>query len=145
MSAPTPDQARALIEAGRRLYEDGLLGGTAGNLSVRVPGADTLLVTATGVHKGRLQPADVRAVPLTAGDPDRDAGATSELPFHRACYRADPSVGAVVHTHAPALTAVGIRQLPLTGALPELEAAVGRVAVVDPLPSGSRALAEGVG
>ena len=73
-----------------------------------------------------------------------EARATSELPFHRAVYRARPDVAAAVHTHAPALTAAGVRGLDVTAPFPEIEEALGALGRVPFRPSGSRALAEAV-
>ena len=58
----------------------------------------------------------------------------NELPIHLACYRADPSVRAVVHAHPPALVAAdlaGIALVPLVGAynIPAATIAAGGIAV----------------
>jgi L-fuculose-phosphate aldolase len=65
--------------------------------------------------------------------------------MHRACYFADVGIGAVIHTHAPALTALGICGLDLDRALPEAGASVGGVTRVPYAPSGSGELADSVG
>lgn len=160
-----------LCLVGRQLHDAALLGGRAGNLSVRLD-AGRLLVTPRGCHKGRLTPGDPVVVPLAGagrdearpgaaaddggGDASRaddapageaagpEARATSELPFHRAVYRARPDVAAAVHTHAPALTAAGLRGLDVTAPFPEIEEALGRLGRVPFRPSGSRALADAV-
>lgn len=89
--------------AARRLAAEGLLIGTAGNVSARK--GTLVAVTATGVVLAECQAADVTVV-STGGDVVEGALApTSELELHLAVYAATDT-GAVVHTHAPFSTAV---------------------------------------
>lgn len=134
----------ALCAAGRALHRQGLLAGTAGNLSVRLD-ARRVLLTPRGMRKDRMDPRDLVALDLASPGPDDLARATTEWPVHRAAYEASDLVRAVVHTHGPALTAAGLRGLSLTDALPELEAATGPVAMVESAPSGSEELGLAVG
>jgi len=95
----------ALVAAGRRLAERGLVTGTAGNLSVRRE--DRVLVTPTGGDLGRLTPDMVTVVDATDGRVrDGRLEPTSELPLHLAVYRSTRA-GAIAHAHAPASIAVG--------------------------------------
>jgi len=138
----------AVCAAGRALHDRGLLAGTAGNLSARL-GSDRIVVTPRGVRKDRLAPGDLITLHLNRPDPDGLSLATTEWPMHRACYLAShpesAAVGAVLHTHAAALTAAGLRDLDLGAELPELELAAGRVASVAFAPSGSQELGAAVG
>ncbi|MEE8147040.1 MAG: class II aldolase/adducin family protein [Longimicrobiales bacterium] len=140
--------AEALCHAGRQLHEQGLIAGLAGNLSVRLD-EDRLLITPRGTNKSRLRPQDMVTLPLALPPEGHDQGeatqGSTEFPFHRACYLASDEVGAVVHTHAPALTAVGVRGLDITATLPELELAVGSVVLLDFAPSGSEQLGKATG
>jgi L-fuculose-phosphate aldolase len=103
-----------------------------------------VLVTPRGVRKDGLDTDGIVTIDPTHPDPDAVARATTEWPLHRACYEAG-DVGAVVHTHAPGLTALGLGEgdghTRLAGSLPEAAAAVGGVATVAHRPSGSEALA----
>ncbi len=142
---PTADPAAqgaalALCLACRRMARDGLIAGRAGNLSLRA--GDTVYVTPRGVNKARLRSAQVVAAPLSR-PADTVPGASVEYRMHRACYRASTEIGAVVHTHAPALTALGLLGLDLS-AIPEAHENVGGVVVLPFQPSGSDALAEAV-
>lgn len=139
---PSEAEARdAVCRVGAELHRAGLLGGEAGNLSVRLA-PDAILVTPAGGHKGRLAPGDLVRLELEGPDPDARRRATSELPLHFAVHRALPGAGAVVHTHAPALTALGIRGEEVGAHLPEVEEALGGVSRVGFAPSGSEALGE---
>jgi L-fuculose-phosphate aldolase len=96
---------RQVADACRRLRADGLVVGTAGNVSVRV--GDRIVVSPSGVDYDRLTP-DLVGVHTLAGEPvDAPLLPSSELPLHLAIYRRY-GAGAVVHTHAPASTAVSI-------------------------------------
>ncbi|UFS96415.1 class II aldolase/adducin family protein [Nocardia huaxiensis] len=103
---PTHQEARATVAtASRRLAEAGLLIGTAGNVSVRV--GDLVAVTATGVVLATATPDEVTVVDLAGEVITGDLAPTSELQLHLGIYR-DFSTGAVVHTHAPKSTAIGL-------------------------------------
>ena len=115
----------------------------AGNLSARLT-TQAILITSRGAHKGHLGRGDVVELSLDA-DEGEAAVASTEFPFHRACYRARSDVGAVVHTHAPALVAAGIRGVDIADTLPEVALATGSIAVVPLLESGSPELGEAVG
>ncbi|HEV2087428.1 MAG TPA: class II aldolase/adducin family protein [Cryptosporangiaceae bacterium] len=99
----------------RRMVADRLVVGAAGNVSVRVD--DLIAVTPTAVPYLAMTPADVvlhrlsgeptdegRTAAGESGDPVREP--TSEWPLHLAAYAARPEVGAVVHTHSVAATAL---------------------------------------
>jgi L-fuculose-phosphate aldolase len=89
--------------AARRLAAEGLLVGTAGNVSVR--DGDRVAVTATGVVLAECGPEHVTVVHATDGRVvEGDLVPTSELDLHLAVYAATDA-GAVVHTHAPHATA----------------------------------------
>jgi len=89
--------------AARRLAAEGLLVGTAGNVSVR--DGDLVAVTATGVVLGECTPEQVSVVTHDGEVVEGTLLPTSELGLHLDVYAATDSV-AVVHTHAPFSTAV---------------------------------------
>ncbi|MFE0040194.1 class II aldolase/adducin family protein [Streptomyces sp. NPDC059015] len=105
-----------LVATARRTVADGLVVGTSGNVSVRVPGptGDIVLVTPSGVHYDRLTAADAVGVRLDGRQVLGQLTPTSELPMHLAIHRATDAV-AVVHTHAVHATAVStlVDELPL--------------------------------
>ncbi|MGW3117774.1 class II aldolase/adducin family protein [Streptomyces sp. NPDC001107] len=95
----------AVADACRRLGAEGLLIGTAGNVSVRV--GERVAITATGAVLAELTADQVTVVDL---DGKVVAGAlepTSELDLHLGVYRRY-GTGAVVHTHAPMATALSL-------------------------------------
>ncbi len=99
-------EARRLVaEGGRLLVADGLVAGTAGNLSVRA--GDLVAISPSAVAYGAVGPDDVVVCDLS-GAVVQGRAPSSELPLHLAAYAADPGVEAVVHTHSPAATAIGL-------------------------------------
>ncbi|MDX8149947.1 MULTISPECIES: methylthioribulose 1-phosphate dehydratase [Lentzea] len=91
----------------RQLHARGWMDGTAGNLSVRLPGGQAL-ITASGRSKGELTAADIVQMHAESGLPTRCPGPplSAEASIHAALYRAFPDCGAVVHAHPPHTTAV---------------------------------------
>jgi L-fuculose-phosphate aldolase len=97
--------ARAeIVSACQELVQAGLVVGTAGNVSVR--DGDLVAVTPSGVRYAALTPELVGVHQLDGTAVEAPLAPTSELPLHLAVYRARPEVGAVVHTHPPAATAL---------------------------------------
>lgn len=99
---------RQIAEVAREIYGRKLSGATDGNLSVRL-GSDRFATTPSGVHKGRLEPADVVIVDASGqpiGGPQRGASGrvlrpSSEIGLHLEAYRRRPEIGAVIHAHPP--------------------------------------------
>ena len=86
-----------------RLADQGLVVGTAGNVSLRVD--DNVVVTPTGGVFGAMTAEQMPVVDLKGNLVDGKLGPTSELALHLSIYeRMD--AGAVVHTHAPYATAL---------------------------------------
>ena len=94
----------AIVSACLDLVRAGLVTGTAGNVSVR--DADLVAVTPSGVRYERLTPELVGVHRLDGTPAEAPLAPTSELPLHLALYWARPELGAVVHTHSPAATAL---------------------------------------
>ncbi len=103
---PYAQAADAVAAAAQRLAVEGLLVGTAGNVSMRVPGTDDVVVTRSGVTLAACGADDVVPVSLAGELLSGTDAPTSELDLHLGVYVDAPSAGAVVHTHAPFSTAV---------------------------------------
>lgn len=133
----------AVAAACRRLAAEGLLIGTAGNVSIVDSQTGNVAVTATGVVL-----ADCRADQVSIVDPqgnlvDGEFQPTSELELHLAVIAAT-GVGAVVHTHAPAATAVSCVRDSLPVIHYQQLLLGGEIAVAPYATFGSSALADSV-
>jgi L-fuculose-phosphate aldolase len=101
----TASTRAAVAAACRRLAAEGLLIGTAGNVSAVVPGGELIAVTATGVVLADCGPDEVSVVDRAGAVVEGTLAPTSELDLHLSVYVAT-GAAAVVHTHAPFATAV---------------------------------------
>jgi L-fuculose-phosphate aldolase len=113
MAPPMFERERTdVAEACRRLAGEGLVIGTAGNVSARA-GEDAIAVSPTGAVLAELKPEQVTVVDLEGGVIAGDLEPTSELGLHLGIYRRYDA-GAVVHTHAPMATALScvLEELP---------------------------------
>ncbi|ROO85112.1 L-fuculose-phosphate aldolase [Actinocorallia herbida] len=102
-------QARAAVAAASRtLAEEGLLIGTAGNVSLRFTGptGEEVAVTATGVVLAGTTAEQVTVLGLDGDHLEGDLAPTSEVDLHLGVLR--ERGGAVVHTHSPAATALSL-------------------------------------
>lgn len=106
------DEARELLaDACRVLYRLGLVD-YMGHPSIRIPGSDLILIKPR--HSTRIGAQD--AIPperMAVIDLDGRLIAGTDPPpgerfIHTAIYRARPDVGAIVHTHQPMATVMGI-------------------------------------
>ena len=89
--------------ASRRLAAEGLVLGTAGNVSARA--GDQVAITPTGAELASLSADDVTVVALNGAVLAGTLAPTSEIDLHLGVYRRYDA-GAVVHTHAPMATAL---------------------------------------
>jgi L-fuculose-phosphate aldolase len=94
---------KRVAASARRLAAQGLVMGTAGNVSERF--GERVAVTPTGAVLETLSADEVVVVDLAGAHLEGDLAATSELALHLGIYgRYD--AGAVVHSHAPIATAL---------------------------------------
>jgi L-fuculose-phosphate aldolase len=100
-----------LVSYSRRLLDDGLAVGSAGNMSVRLggaglgPAAGPVLITPSGVPYRDMRPEQICVVGLDGSELSVPATVSSETPMHLAIYAATDA-GAVVHTHSPEVIAL---------------------------------------
>jgi L-fuculose-phosphate aldolase len=99
------NEREQVAEVSRRLAAEGLVLGTAGNVSAR--GDDDLVaISPTGAVLKTLEPEQVSVIDMDGNLVDGELEPTSELDLHLGVYRRY-GAGAVVHTHAPWATAIG--------------------------------------
>lgn len=102
------DARTAVVDLCRGLSARGLVVGTAGNVSVRV--GDRLAVSPSGVRYRELRPEQVGVLALDGTPIDTPLRPTSELPLHLVVHTRAAAVDGevVLHTHAPASTALSV-------------------------------------
>ena len=95
-----------VVETCRRAAAEGLVVGTAGNVSLGV--GDHVAITATGADFATLEEQHVVVVDRSGHPVVGDLEPTSELDLHLGIHAAHEGDVAVVHTHAPVGVAVGL-------------------------------------
>ena len=101
--APTVLAQEQVVAACRALRAEGLVVGTAGNVSVRV--GDLVVVSPSGLDYDEMTPEVVGVHRLDGSPVDAPLLPSSELPLHLQVY-ARTAARAIVHTHAAASTAL---------------------------------------
>jgi ribulose-5-phosphate 4-epimerase/fuculose-1-phosphate aldolase len=108
---------KELSDFSKRSFRRDLVCGTGGNISLRIPGMDRVLITPSGVSLGDVEPEANLLVDLEGTIIENPLGLTpsKETGFHLVVFKLRPDAGAVVHVHPPYATAYSNkeRSLPL--------------------------------
>ena len=127
MSMTFQEEREAVCRVGNLLYDRGYVAANDGNISVRV-GEGRLLITPSGVSKGRMTPDMLLVTDLDGTVIEGNRHPSSEGKMHLEVYRGRPDVNAVVHAHPPVSTAFAVCRRGLeTPYLSELVAGLGQV------------------
>ena len=127
MSMTFQEEREAVCRVGKLLYDRGYVAANDGNISVRV-GEGRLLITPSGVSKGRMTPDMLLVTDLDGTVIEGKRHPSSEGKMHLEVYRGRPDVNAVVHAHPPVSTAFAVCRRGLeTPYLSELVAGLGQV------------------
>jgi len=120
-----------ICEVCHLLYSRGYVVTNDGNVSARTE-RGTVLITPSGVSKGRMEPDMLVEVDLEGNILAGDRYPSSEHKMHLLVYRERPDVMAVVHAHPAMSTAFSIARQGLTKPyLVELVAGLGEVPVTE--------------
>jgi L-fuculose-phosphate aldolase len=141
-AARVSDELRvAVADGARRMVADGLVVGTAGNVSARA--GDEIVITPGGRDYLTLRPEALCVVSVTGQPLDLPARPSSELPMHLAAYQ-QTAAGAVVHTHSRFATAVATACPELPAIHYMIELLGGPIRVVPYATFGTQELADGL-
>jgi len=139
-----------LAEYSHRAFRRHLVGGTGGNLSLRVPGTDTVLITPTGISLEAVQPEQNLLVDLEGEiiDSPQNLKGSKETGFHLAAYKLKPDIGGIAHVHPPYATAYSNKVQPLPLATISAQVVLKHVPCIECFAPGSaelrKAVTEGV-
>jgi len=134
----------ALLATARQMIACGLVEGTAGNVSARLPSGNVVL-TPSSVDYDTMTLED-----LVVTDPEGKVlegtrTPTTEKSLHLACLRKHPDIGAVMHCHALFATMFAVVRQPIPCVIEEFDVYVGgEVPVAEYRLTGSEELAEEV-
>ncbi|MCZ7525564.1 MAG: class II aldolase/adducin family protein [Acidimicrobiia bacterium] len=133
-----------LLATARTMLAKGLVEGTAGNISARLPDGNVVM-TPSSVEYDTMTLDDLVVVDLDGQVVEGTRTPTTERALHLACYRRYPEVGAVMHSHAKHATMFAVTRQPIPAVIEEFVVYVGGdVPVCDYRLTGSEELGEEV-
>jgi L-fuculose-phosphate aldolase len=139
MSSPTHE---AVLTAAQGMVAKGLVSGTAGNVSGRMPDGNVVM-TPSSVAYETMTVEDLAVVDMDGKVVDGERGPTSEKALHLACYRDHDEVGGVIHCHATHASMFALVRKPIPAVIEEFVVFVGGdVPIAEYKPTGSDALAD---
>lgn len=103
------------LSAASRTYQSGIQTGTGGNLSVRIPGTDLMIVKPSGFSYGQCTEENITITDFGGNLQEGRYKPTRESTLHGSLYARYPRIGGIVHTHSPysILISLNDRQLEL--------------------------------
>lgn len=89
-------------------YNEGLVAGTSGNVSLYNSEEQVMAITATNLDYGVMTPEDVVIMSLDGNQFEGELKPSSEWLMHAEVYKQKPEVKAVIHTHSPRATSFAV-------------------------------------
>jgi len=114
-----------IIRYGCDLLDHGLIVGTWGNLSARIPNTCWIAITPSGRNYRTLSPEDVVIVDMDGKLVEGNLKPSSELALHLAIYRARADISAVIHTHSIFASACAVARQAIPAIVEDLVQVVG--------------------
>jgi len=107
------DIRKQIVEIGRRVYENGYVAASDGNISARLSDGN-IITTPTMICKGRMNESDLVLVDLEGRKlRAEERNPSSEFSMHREIYRLRLDIQAIVHAHPPFGTGFAVANVPL--------------------------------
>jgi L-fuculose-phosphate aldolase len=97
-----------IVEAAKEIYNKNLVQAGEGNISMRIPGKEELLITPTYNQYYNLKKTEIVHLKFDGTKVSKGRSPSSEYKLHVAIYQARPRAKAVIHTHSPYATAMSI-------------------------------------
>ena len=138
------DIKQAVLAVAKDMIDCGLVEGTAGNVSARLPDGNVVL-TPSSIDYKAMTLDDLVVTDIDGNVLVGSRAPTTEKSLHLACLRKHQDIGAVMHCHAMFATMFAIARQPIPCVIEEFDVYVGGdVPVADYQMTGSDALAEEV-
>ena len=109
----------AVLDTARRMLDQGLVEGTAGNISGRLPGG-LVCLTPSSVPYDTMTLDDLVIVDLEGNVVEGTRSPTTEKDLHLATLGRYPEIGAVIHTHAVYATMFALAHEPIPAVIEEV-------------------------
>ncbi|MGB9791667.1 MAG: class II aldolase/adducin family protein [Thermacetogeniaceae bacterium] len=117
--------AEEIIKIGQALLREGLVVGTAGNISVRDRDSKGILITPSGIPYPELTPEDLVLVDEFGKPLAGKLRPSSEVFLHSAIYRSRKDVNAIIHTHSPYASVFAVNRSEIPPVLDEMAQLIG--------------------
>jgi L-fuculose-phosphate aldolase len=124
MTATADDVRAEVLETAKRVYEAGLVVGTAGNISGRMPDG-TVCMTPSSLPYESMTIDDLVIVDLEGNKVDGGGSPSTEKALHLSCYQRYPEVGGVIHSHAPHASMFALVHEPIPAVIEEVVVYIG--------------------
>ncbi len=125
MSLAVEIMREQIQQTGSMMAAGGLVTGTCGNISARVPGEPYYVVTPSGIPYDRIKKKDLVVVDGSGHVINSERRPSTELKMHLSIYNAREEVGAIVHTHSIYACALAVAGKSLPPILEEMAQLVG--------------------
>ena len=105
---------KELAQFSRLSYDRGLVAARGGNLSIRIPGTERVLITPSGISLRDITPDIIIEVDIhgNLSKGKKNLKPSKETPFHTSIYRIRDDVMAIAHIHPPFATALSLKDKP---------------------------------
>lgn len=133
-----------IVEAGRKMYNTGLVAGTSGNISMRNPDKeDSFFITPSSMAYDQIQEHDIVEI-NSKGEPYiKGLRPSSEWQMHVCVYERFKKYNAIVHTHSTFATSFAVTHEDIPLILIEMKPYLGGDLHVAPYrPAGTKELGE---
>jgi L-fuculose-phosphate aldolase len=141
-------EKQAVLDAARKMLEKGLVVGSSGNVSQRLPvagGRDLIAITPSSRPYDTLTADDIQVIDFDGRHIEGSLAPSIETPLHIGIYRARRNVNAVIHHHSVHASAVAVAGLEIPSILEDQVAFLGgEITLAGHAESGSREQVDGI-
>jgi len=143
--APCSEEKQKVAEICQILLERGYLKSTEGNVSVRIQNEPVFAITPSNYDYVLMQVDDICVLDFDLNPKEEKRKPSIESAMHAAVYQTRPDVHAIIHTHQPYASALGIMNKPIPHLFDEQVRFLGRsVEIIPYAPSGTSFLKKNV-
>jgi len=122
-TSPTTTK-EAILAAAKKMLADGLVEGTSGNISGRLPGG-LVVMSPSSIPYDTMTLDDLVVVDMDGNVVEGHRSPTTEKDLHLSALRRYPELGCVIHTHAVYATMFALAHEPIPAVIEEVVVYVG--------------------
>ncbi len=136
---------KTVVEICQKLISKGILMGTGGNISVRVPGEDVFAITPSNYDYAIMTPDDICVLRYDLSPIEGTLKPSVESAMHAAIYEHRLDTNCVIHTHQMYASTLALTHTPIPALYDEQVRFLGKaVDIIDYAPSGTPFLKKNV-